>query len=830
MKRLVASLMGLSLVLTGCGVGNIAQIGSASGSKSGITVVDLKQKYGVANDQAMMPLYNVENDKQFTFKFKSSMEDQTTGDVIAVYTDPKCLEASKVESVTKPDYTTDKSVEFTVRPPVAVLASKSDTDKMEANIQAGEQTDSNGKWKNIGVWGNAPIYYMKINYDMDSTTVKKLDKPIITPFTIKSDLTVPNLKSSIDKDGRFKLTWNKVDGAEKYNIYVVGFIAQTKQTGAETGYQGYQPYEYDTTTGTEWDNILKDGEHGLNSSTGMLSDNAMVIKQNDGLSPLYFVTAVSGAKESRFSAPVNIAAIQDQLPISIKSPDYLQRYDSASLVPKKATVLMEDGTTQERDIVYDTTSIDLAKKDTFIQIGYKVKGTALESELTVTGKVTDQDKQNLGQAVPDQNPSGYVKPVNNSDTTPKPDVKTVITSDGKTPPTPPATPAQSTNNNTNTPATPAQSTTNTTNTPAPATPAPQDTLIDQQKQNTKQQVDEGNKGSVPDVSSDIKINANSALEEYLARQMIAVSSTVSLKAFPEVQNSALLEDVLTKVMYQNPMVLNLEGYEYDYNTLTLNLKYNDSADSIKKKQQEIVTEANKIVASTIKSDMSDEEKRKALYDYLDKNTKYDQDALKSAEQNNFKNADPKYNDSFNTYGIMVKKVGVCASYAATYKMLCDVSNVPCIVVTGTSEGVPHAWNKVKIDSEWVTTDITNNGTNCGIDYLLYEANDATVKEMNSIPNKDFWTDADIDQFAGSSNKNEYYTVNKLAMASLGDYQTTLTDDLKKGDKRIVLRLDLTEDHDTIMKSTATVFNDVAKDKMDTVKIGEIGSYIDIKTQ
>ena len=58
-------------------------------------------------------------------------------------------------------------------------------------------------------------------------------------------------------------------------------------------------------------------------------------------------------------------------------------------------------------------------------------------------------------------------------------------------------------------------------------------------------------------------------------------------------------------------------------------------------------------------------------------------------------------------------------------------------------GVPHAWNKVKIGHTWVHVDATNNETNSGIPYLLYQSSDAIAEEMDFYTDREFWLDAEL---------------------------------------------------------------------------------------
>lgn len=293
-------------------------------------------------------------------------------------------------------------------------------------------------------------------------------------------------------------------------------------------------------------------------------------------------------------------------------------------------------------------------------------------------------------------------------------------------------------------------------------------------------MEQGNQETVPEpATGDAFINADSALEEVLAKNMIAAQDSISLKAFPEAQNFTTLSDVVLKVMYQNPLILGVEGFEYNYGTLTLSIHYKESAADIQRKQNEIIAKGKEVVASIIKQGMSDDEKRKAIYDYLNDNAKYDDAALENAEQNNFKNVDAQFNDSFTTYGILVKGVGVCASYASVYKLLSDLSGLESIVVTGTSSGVPHAWNKVKIGNEWLHVDATNNLTNSGIPYFLYNANDETAVSQKTVADKDYWLDSELDQFKGDSDANDYYVQNDLEVDSISEYKSKAETHLKK---------------------------------------------------
>ena len=90
----------------------------------------------------------------------------------------------------------------------------------------------------------------------------------------------------------------------------------------------------------------------------------------------------------------------------------------------------------------------------------------------------------------------------------------------------------------------------------------------------------------------------------------------------------------------------------------------------------------------------------------------------------------------------------CSGIARMTKMLCDLCDVPCIIIHGTSNGngcvEEHAWNLVQINGKWIhidiTWDITIGGGEKRYDYfgltdseisLTHSWNKALIPECNS---------------------------------------------------------------------------------------------------
>ena len=92
------------------------------------------------------------------------------------------------------------------------------------------------------------------------------------------------------------------------------------------------------------------------------------------------------------------------------------------------------------------------------------------------------------------------------------------------------------------------------------------------------------------------------------------------------------------------------------------------------------------------SGMSDFDKELFVHDYLCQNCRYakddDRDIVHTA------------------YGAIVLKNAVCDGIAKAVKLLLNMLDVPCIVVTGKFKGNGHAWNIVKINGRAYQLDVT----------------------------------------------------------------------------------------------------------------------------
>ena len=274
------------------------------------------------------------------------------------------------------------------------------------------------------------------------------------------------------------------------------------------------------------------------------------------------------------------------------------------------------------------------------------------------------------------------------------------------------------------------------------------------------------------------IYANSALSAFLSYNMLAVNNRIDLSYFPESANLEFLWDAFFEAIYQNPLILHVNGARILPGSQVLLVEYNEPANTIIHQQEAIRQIVPEIVSEIITAGMSDLEKSMAINRFLIETAEYDWAALENAELHDFRRVDSQYNDSFTAYGILINRVGVCSGYAAAYKLLADAAGLQSIVVTGYLEGfLPHAWNRVYIDGQWHTVDVTNNANPYLFNVFLHLPDD--VAAVMLVEDQKFVLDYFLRFYRSNDGSNEYfymtnrfYPIHTIAQSLARDIRAT----------------------------------------------------------
>lgn len=92
-----------------------------------------------------------------------------------------------------------------------------------------------------------------------------------------------------------------------------------------------------------------------------------------------------------------------------------------------------------------------------------------------------------------------------------------------------------------------------------------------------------------------------------------------------------------------------------------------------------------------------------VHDYLVMNAEYD---TAGVERFDAGDTSPDLDYMFTSYDILINGIGVCSGYAKAFKLVMDELGIECFLSEGSSNGVGHEWNCIKIDGKYAYIDVT----------------------------------------------------------------------------------------------------------------------------
>lgn len=154
------------------------------------------------------------------------------------------------------------------------------------------------------------------------------------------------------------------------------------------------------------------------------------------------------------------------------------------------------------------------------------------------------------------------------------------------------------------------------------------------------------------------------------------------------------------VLWDNPFIFTVGEYAMwhalDGNKKRIKMTVLCDANLEKIYRKELEGTVNKILSSPKLHTLSDFQKEVFVHDFIINNVEYDH-----THGNNGARIEP-----YTAYGALVQKKAVCEGIAKATKLLLNLLDVKCIVVSGKYEGNGHAWNIVKINDWEYNLDVT----------------------------------------------------------------------------------------------------------------------------
>jgi hypothetical protein len=177
------------------------------------------------------------------------------------------------------------------------------------------------------------------------------------------------------------------------------------------------------------------------------------------------------------------------------------------------------------------------------------------------------------------------------------------------------------------------------------------------------------------------------------------------------------------------------GLSYDLEPVVLKgnekVNMNTQIDSIHKK---LYAKLDPILVKIIKPGMTQEQKVKAIHDFVVKHITYD----------------TRYRNVDNLENLMIcidKGRGVCGDYSLLFMHLCRRASIPSTYEVGDPDTLDHAWNAVYLNGRWLFVDTTWDDNDSGkILYTHYLKDRFTFMSGHTpymgVPDPDYYTDID----------------------------------------------------------------------------------------
>lgn len=302
--------------------------------------------------------------------------------------------------------------------------------------------------------------------------------------------------------------------------------------------------------------------------------------------------------------------------------------------------------------------------------------------------------------------------------------------------------------------------------------------------------------TLPEIEDNIY--STSELETFITSNMIDGAAMIDISDF---DYEGDIYDLLSQAILQNPLVLEVLDYYYDYDEKIIYLHYLYDNVARSHIQQTIRDEVKRISGEICTPEMSDVEKIYAINQYICDTTVYNDAA---AESNDYRLHDD-YAYANTAEGVFVQHNAVCEGYAAAFMLLADAVDIDSLMITGypTAEGSRrHAWNRVLVDDKWYVVDPTHNDMEHTPNSVLLLGDESANKLYKE---DEYWIlDEDLDTFkAPGDDIYEYYRSKNLSVSN-AEAASTLTKLLRNSNSATIrVPIDTTESqYDAIGQSVA----------------------------
>ncbi|MBW3088084.1 hypothetical protein KIH77_04955 [Bifidobacterium sp. 82T24] len=684
--------------------------------------------------------------------------------IAAVYTDPALTQRYSInvtQDKEKPGYVNINAASFApcanyYDPGKKILHAQSFTDIIKNDYYVGDscldrQLDDDyfaGDGSVGGKFIGFERYFLVLYYGEDG---EKLAKPKVTYFTVyddKHDLDTPqNVRVDVDKKGNVNVSWNPVEGATHYNVYLrTGGKIKSKDasdqekkrndTSSQSTYLLAKPTKNSVNL-ADWDptkapgfaaylsgafhNVEEEAKKGQVYSDTPIYQNMQFANLFSGESEDQGFTPGSSSLEKHHAeyqrtlsntsllvvafgddekasnsqvAQINITSMLSQVPLG---PAFNAMMDDSNVNKEYITYLtVADGLTRIVPRRYDWSTAKVTAEG--VEVKFHLGQTRMQSTqvLTDKGSTVEEVKARVEK-----------------------DTETVQASDKQT------------------------------------------GLMGGDGSGTIDWNDDtGDISKAVDMSG---VNGSIEYVKFIAANLMQDRTYMDVTKYYDQASAPTAQDAVDEAVAQNPLILHTYAYSATKRSgdkVYLKVQYYDDSygSDTANVRKDLSAKADQIVSKIITPGMDARAKATAINQYLVDNFEYDYATYRNEMQTNTtggKSFYVRHKSNQNASGLLGNYAGqnlsvtVCAGYAKAYKLLADKAKLDTVYVTGTvntgTTNGGHAWNKVKVDGQWLVVDSTWNDSDGGATtrYLLVSDSSDVIRARGQVYDHDEIVDAKL---------------------------------------------------------------------------------------
>ncbi len=669
---------------------------------------------------------------------------------------------------------------------------------------------------NNGTWGSLNQLYL-VQY-LDLETGEKLEKPVVTPFTVEHSVKSPFIRQDVDDENNYLLKWDPVEGAAKYVVYEyygnAAYDVACVTEGTEVSVKEFERQKKSEELSALFkQDLMKEGYQV--DTEGVAFMNTGVKYSNYDDAGFFLVIAIDGAgNASGISNLVDVKDVAHMLPYRVPQAVVQQEISELSDIPAYVDVEMIDGSTTQMIIDYHGAQAYKYPDDgNKITIRAKVANTGLDSfMITLTGmkyeevvqgkdyflsredellskviktevpvqqvEITEEETPGDG-TIPGGESSSSESGSSESESVPESAQESEVSSE---PESSEASEISSEQESSEVGETSSEQ----------ETPAASESAGGQQEGVSSDSIQvqlfneiagtvNNNLNLIGKDKVDKVLYANSDLAAWMSYCLIAQSDVIPVpeEVFGSVANDLNYTTKLLMECYrQNPTcgLIDFQSAKYNSQYQAYVVPYIEDREQRFNKTIQEINKAVELSETLVNSSDSDYEKVLKINDFFRESSSYDYDSCSTDVD--IHNLSEQFLDAHAPYGIICNQYGVCESYSEAFALTARAAGLEAICETGTMFGGGHEWNRVKVEGSWCVLDVTNNDQEA-ISNALFNLSE---EQMEGILVPDGSCYLDREGHLALTNRYEYYNSIEAVADSAEDVKAKILSMLAAGDE------------------------------------------------